>query len=105
MSPPSGITGAQRRAVIEKARLIRKEMTEAQMCLASASLSLAAALNTTNPDAAVNRLYVVKVLESVPGVGKVRARRVMSDIGIAAKSRVLELEPSQRAKLLKELGR
>lgn len=104
MSPPSGITGAQRRDVIEKARLIRKDMTEAQMRLASASMSLAAALNITSPDAAVNRLYVVKLLESLPGVGKVRARRVMSDIGIAVKCRVLELEPNQRVELLKELG-
>ena len=104
MSPSPVITSAQRRAVIEKAHTIRKEMTQVQMQLATASLSLAAALDITNPDAAVSRLYVVKLLESVPGVGKVRARRVMSDIGISAKCRVLELGPNERAELLKELG-
>lgn len=104
MSPSPVISSEQRGAVLEQARAVRKEMVEVRVRLANASLSLAEALGDTSPDAAVNRLYVLKLLESLPGVGKVRARRVMSDIGIVGKRRVLELESSQRAALMKEFG-
>ena len=104
MSPLPVITSEQRDAVIEKARAVRTEMAEVRVHLASASLSLAEALSNKNPDSAVNRLYVVKLLESLPGVGKVRARRAMSDIGIAEKRRVSELGANHRAALLKEFG-
>lgn len=105
MSTLHVITVEQRNAAIEKAGAVRKEMADVRVHLASKSLSLSVALSNTNPDAAVNRLYVVKLLESLPGVGKVRARRVMNDIGISAKRRVLGLEASQRAALLKEFGK
>lgn len=98
------MTSERRGAVIEKARTVRAEMAEVRVRLANASLSLAEALSNKNPDAAVNRLYVLKLLESLPGVGKVRARRVMSDIGIAEKRRVSELGANHRMALLKEFG-
>lgn len=98
------MTSERRGAVIEKARAMRAEMAEVRVRLASASLSLAEALSNKNRDAAVNRLYVLKLLESLPGVGKVRARRVMSDIGIAEKLRVSELGANHRMTLLKEFG-
>jgi hypothetical protein len=105
MSSPPVITSEQRNATIEKARAIRIEMADVRMRLASASLRLTEALTITNPDTAVGRLYVVKVLESLPGVGKVRARRVMIDIGISAKCRVVQLGSNQRAALLREFGK
>lgn len=104
MSPTPVITSEQRSAVIASARAIRMEMTNVQTHLANASLSLDEALSNANPEAAVNYLYVVKLLESLPGVGKVRVRRVMSDMGIAEKRRVFDLEPNQRTGLLKEFG-
>lgn len=103
MSPPVK-TSAERSATIKRARAIRNEMADVRVHLASGSLLLTDALSNPNPDAAVNRLYVVKLLESLPEVGKVRARRVMSDIGIAEKCRVLELKPIQRAMLITKFG-
>ena len=43
-------------------------------------------------------------LEALPGVGKVKARRVMEDVGIADNRRVQGLGAQQRASLLKQLG-
>jgi hypothetical protein len=40
------------------------------------------------------------VLESLPGVGKVKARRAMEDVGIAETRRLRGLGKEQRAKLL-----
>ncbi len=105
MSRPPVIISPQREATIERASAIRGEMDDVRARLASGSLTLADALNTDDPDAAVNRLYVVKVLESLPDIGKVRARRVMSESGVAEKCRVLDLSPSQRALLMTSIGK
>lgn len=51
-------------------------------------------------DAAALDLKVVSLLESLPGVGKVEARRAMADIGIADGSRVRALAAGHRASLL-----
>ena len=55
-------------------------------------------------DSNVGKLKVVSMLESLPGVGKVKARRVMSEIGIADNRRVQGLGAQQRASLLDQLG-
>lgn len=55
-------------------------------------------------DSNVGKLKVVSMLESLPGVGKVKARRVMDDIGIAPNRRVQGLGTQQRASLLEQLG-
>lgn len=66
------------------------------------SLSLKEALDSSDPN--VGKLKVVSMLESLPGVGKVKARRVMSDVGIADNRRVQGLGAQQRVALLEQLG-
>ena len=65
-------------------------------------MSLADALSST--DVNVGKLKVVSLLESLPGVGKVKARRIMDDIGIADNRRVQGLGAQQKSKLLELLG-
>ena len=66
------------------------------------SLSLSDALAST--DATVGKLKVVSLLESLPGVGKVKARRIMEDIGIADNRRVQGLGAQQKLALLEQLS-
>ena len=66
------------------------------------SMSLDDALAST--DVNVGKLKVVSLLESLPGVGKVKARRIMEDIGIADNRRVQGLGAQQKSKLLELLG-
>lgn len=66
------------------------------------SMSLKAALESDDPN--VGKLKVVSLLESLPGVGKVKARRVMEEIGIAENRRVQGLGTQQRTALLDQLG-
>ena len=66
------------------------------------SMTLNEALDSDDPN--VGKLKVVSMLESLPGVGKVKARRVMEDIGIADNRRVQGLGAQQRAALLNQLG-
>ena len=66
------------------------------------SLSLREALDSN--DTNIGKLKVVSMLESLPGVGKVKVRRVMTDVGIADNRRVQGLGAQQRAALLEQLG-
>ena len=58
------------------------------------SLSLSDALASDDPN--VGKLKVLSLLESLPGVGKVKARKVMEEIGIADNRRVQGLGAQQR---------
>lgn len=49
-------------------------------------------------------VYVVKVVEAVPGVGKVRARRLLESVGLGERDRVGDLHPAARAELLRGLA-
>ena len=47
-------------------------------------------------------MKVVSVLESLPGLGKVKARRLMASVGIAESRRLQGLGAKQRADLLEQ---
>ena len=49
-------------------------------------------------------MKVLNVLESLPGLGKVKARRAMDEVGISETRRVQGLGDQQRRKLLEKLG-
>ncbi len=65
------------------------------------AVSLSEALSST--DSTVGKLKVVSLLESLPGVGKVKARKLMEDIGIAENRRVQGLGQQQKHALLEQL--
>lgn len=64
------------------------------------SLSLSEILVMSDGDGIVGKTKVLAVLEALPGVGKVKARRTMEEIGIAETRRLRGLGKEQRAKLL-----
>jgi hypothetical protein len=47
-----------------------------------------------------NQLLLRRLLESLPGFGKVAAGRLMSELGLSGQGRVRQLEPAQHARLL-----
>ncbi len=65
------------------------------------SLTLKELLDSAEGDDIVGKMKVIAVLESLPGVGKVKARRTMEEIGISESRRVRGLGDQQRASLLK----
>ena len=101
MATPPQLTPEQRSAALAKAAEARAARAEIKARLKMGSMSLADALAST--DANVGKLKVVSLLESLPGVGKVKARRIMEDIGIADNRRVQGLGAQQRRALLDEL--
>ena len=102
MATPPQLTPEQRAAALVKAAEARAARAEIKARLKMGSMSLADALSST--DGNVGKLKVVSLLESLPGLGKVKARRVMSDIEIADNRRVQGLGTQQKLKLLELLG-
>ena len=68
------------------------------------SVSLKDLLDQGQSDEVVGKMKVLAVLESLPGLGKVKARRVMDEVGISDTRRVQGLGDQQRRKLLEKLS-
>jgi len=96
------LTPEQRAAALAKAAEARAARAEIKARLKMGSMSLAEALESD--DVNVGKLKVVSLLESLPGVGKVKARKVMDDVEIADNRRVQGLGGQQKQKLLELLG-
>ena len=101
MPLPPQLTDAQRQAALAKAAEARRARAELKEQVKMGSLALSELLAQGDKDDIVGKMKVVAVLESLPGVGKVKARRTMEDIGISETRRVRGLGDQQRAALLK----
>ncbi|HEY3943386.1 MAG TPA: integration host factor, actinobacterial type [Acidimicrobiales bacterium] len=105
MPQPPALTTEQRQAALEKAAKVRRERAEVKEKLKLGSLSLDELLSKADGDETVGKMKVVSVLESLPGLGKVKARRLMETVGISESRRLQGLGAKQRAELLKETAR
>ncbi len=102
MATPPPLTPEQRAAALAKAAEARAARAEIKARLKMGSMTLAEAL--ASDDVNVGKLKVVSLLESLPGVGKVKARKIMEDVEIADNRRVQGLGAQQKLKLLDQLG-
>jgi S13-like H2TH domain len=98
--PP--LTPDQRAAALEKAARARKERAEVKARLKKNETSLSQVLKDGQSDDIIGKMKVSALLESVPGIGKVRARQIMERLGIAESRRVRGLGANQRAALENE---
>ncbi len=98
--PP--LTPDQRAAALEKAAKARKERAEVKARLKKNETNLSQVLKDGQSDDVIGKMKVSALLESVPGIGKVRARQIMERLGIAESRRVRGLGANQRAALENE---
>ena len=94
----------QRRQALEKAAEARRKRAEVKAELKSGKRSLTDILNQQTNET-VGKMKVSTVLESLPGVGKVRARKLMEKLDISASRRVRGLGAKQRGALLEEFSK
>lgn len=80
---------------LEQLRVALKELINE---IADGSLSVAQVLSMGDDDRTY--VYVVKALEAVPGIGKVRARRILEELSIGEQARVCELSAMQRDRVI-----
>ena len=83
---------------------MRKQRAELKDRLKMGSVSLKELLDQGQSDEVIGKMKVINVLESLPGLGKVKARRAMDEVGISETRRVQGLGDQQRRKLLEKLG-
>jgi len=101
MPLPPTLSAEQRQAALEKAAIARRERAELKERLKMSSLTLTELLDQAEGNDVIGKMKVVAVLESLPGVGKVKARRTMEEIGISETRRVRGLGAQQREALLR----
>jgi hypothetical protein len=100
MPQPPVLTPEQREAALAKAAAARRARAELKEKLKMGSLSLSDVLGKADDDTVVGKTKVLAVIESLPGVGKVKARRTMDEIGIAETRTLRGLGAQQRKALL-----
>ncbi len=98
------LTEEQRRQALEKAAEARRKRAEIKGQLKSGKLTLPDMLSREGDDT-VGKMKVSTVLESLPGVGKVRARKIMEKLDISASRRIRGLGAKQRDALLGEFAK
>jgi hypothetical protein len=100
--PP--LTPEQRAAALEKAAAARRERAAVKNRLKHSGASLVEVLKEGQGNEVIGKMKVSAVLEALPGVGKVRARKIMEDLGISESRRVRGLGTNQMAALEREFG-
>jgi hypothetical protein len=100
--PP--LTPEQRQAALDKAAASRRERAEVKNRLKHSGASITEVLRDGERNEVIGKMRVVDLLQSMPGLGKVRARQVMERLGIAESRRVRGLGSKQVAALEREFA-
>jgi hypothetical protein len=104
MPQPPQLSPEQRQAALAKAAEARRARAELKERLKLGSITLAELLDRADDDEIVAKMKILAVIESLPGVGKVKARRTMEEIGISETRRVRGVGEQQRRALLDAFG-
>jgi hypothetical protein len=102
--PLPTLTEEQRREALAKAAEARKKRAALKGQLKSGETSLRDVLSQRD-DEIVAKMKVSAVLEALPGVGKVRARKLMERLDISTSRRVRGLGAKQKQALLSEFAK
>jgi predicted flap endonuclease-1-like 5' DNA nuclease len=96
------LTPEQRSAALAKAAEARRVRAALKEALRTGARTLADVL--ADPDEVIAKTKVTDILESLPGVGPVRAARLIASCDISPSRRVRGLGAHQRAALIAALG-
>ena len=98
LSPEDREKALAKAAEARKARALVKDQ------LKKGQTTLQATIAKADTDPIVGKMKVTALLESLPGVGKVRAKETMERLGISETRRVGGLGPKQREHLIEEFS-
>ena len=100
--PP--LTPEQRQAALDKAAASRRERAEVKNRLKHSGASLADVVAEGRVNEVIGKMRVSELLQSMPGIGKVRATQIMEKLKIADSRRLRGLGEQQRKALLGEFA-
>jgi hypothetical protein len=103
--PLPQLTEEQRREALAKAAEARKRRAELKAQLKNGGLGLSEILERAESDEIIGKMKVSAMLEALPGVGKVRAQKVMEELNISLSRRLRGLGDKQKQALKERFGR
>ncbi|AKK06027.1 MAG: integration host factor, actinobacterial type [Corynebacterium sp.] len=98
------LTDEQRKEALAKAAEARKARAELKEQLKRGDISLKEVLAKASTDEIIGKTKVSALLESLPKVGKVKAKEIMEELEIAQTRRLRGLGDRQRRALLERFG-
>lgn len=98
------LTDEQRKEALAKAAEARKARAELKEQLKRGDISLKEVLAKASTDEIIGKTKVSALLESLPKVGKVKAKEIMDELEIAQTRRLRGLGDRQRRALLERFG-
>jgi hypothetical protein len=104
MQQPPQLTDEQRKAALAKAAEARRARAEVKELLKTGSLRLSELVERAETDDILAGLKVERVIASMPGTGKIKAKRMMESLGIADNRRLRGLGEKQKEALLAEFS-
>lgn len=104
MPQPPKMSDEQRRMALEKAAQARRSRAEIKELLRTGSVDLPELLRRADEDDVLAGMKVFAALAALPGLGKVKAGRLMEEHGIADNRRIRGLGAKQRQALLDALS-
>lgn len=102
MALPPKLTAEQRSAALESAKLARQARAKLKSEIRSGAISVQDALDFARGDIALSKMRVIELLESIPGLGKVRAATMIEKLAISPTRKIQGLGILQLQKLKKE---
>lgn len=89
------LTDEQRKQALEKAAEARRKRAEVKQQLKTGQLTIEQVLDNSDGDT-IGKMKIQAVLEALPGVGKVRAKKIMETLDISSTRRVRGLGLKQK---------
>lgn len=97
------LSDADRKVALQKAAEARQKRADLRQKIKSGDMSFADVMKKAD-DPIVARMKVATLLESLPGFGKAKAAKIMSELGISESRRVQGLGARQKQQLMERLG-
>lgn len=104
MAQPPKLTDEQRKAALAKAAEARRVRAEVKELLKTGSMRISELFDRAEEDELIAGLKVESLVSSMPGTGKIKAKRLMESIGIAENRRVRGLGANQKEALIAEFS-
>lgn len=93
----------EKKKALKKAQEVRSKRAKIRQNLKNGKTTIREVLANINDDI-IARMRVVYLLESLPRIGKIKTRKIMSDIGIDETRRIQGLGNRQKQALIERLG-
>jgi hypothetical protein len=96
---------SERQAAVLPLHLLRQQMDAVLVQVESGSLNIDAILLQDELDEASSVLYACKLIEVVPGIGKVKARHLLARMNVSETEQTGNLSVDQRSKLARLIAK